>query len=153
MAEKQQSKHLVRIAQTDLDGSRPLSQALLRIKGVGVQFANMLCALTGIGKSQETGLLNAAQIETINECLKDPKSLGAPDWMLNRQRDPTNNETKHLLLSDLQLAEDADKKRLQKIRSYRGIRHASKLPVRGQRTRSNFRKNKGKVRLGVQRKK
>ena len=40
---------------------------------------------------------------------------------------------------------------MKKIKSYRDIRHALGLPVRGQRTKSNFRKNKGKV-LGVRRK-
>ena len=39
---------------------------------------------------------------------------------------------------------------MKKIKSYRGIRHMFGLPVRGQRTRSNFRPNKGKVQ-GVKR--
>lgn len=34
-------------------------------------------------------------------------------------------------------------KRLQAIKSYRGIRHLKRLPVRGQRTRSNARTRKG----------
>ena len=44
------------------------------------------------------------------------------------------------------------KKRLQMIKSYKGMRHAAGLPVRGQRTKSNFRKNKGKGSLGVKKK-
>ena len=35
-------------------------------------------------------------------------------------------------------------KRLIEIRSYRGLRHVKKLPVRGQRTRSNARTKRGK---------
>ena len=35
-------------------------------------------------------------------------------------------------------------KRLQEIKSYRGLRHRHGLPVRGQRTRSNARTRKGK---------
>ncbi len=34
---------------------------------------------------------------------------------------------------------------MRKIKSYKGVRHSSGLPVRGQKTKSNFRKNKGKV--------
>jgi len=34
---------------------------------------------------------------------------------------------------------------MKKIKCYRGIRHMFNLPVRGQCTRSNFRKNKGKT--------
>ncbi|OGK17179.1 30S ribosomal protein S13 [Candidatus Roizmanbacteria bacterium RIFCSPHIGHO2_01_FULL_39_12c] len=39
-----------------------------------------------------------------------------------------------------------DVKRLKEINSYRGIRHAKNLPVRGQRTRSNARTKRGKRR-------
>jgi small subunit ribosomal protein S13 len=49
------------------------------------------------------------------------------------------------------MKKEFDIKRLRKIKSYRGIRHASKLPVRGQRTRANFRR-KGHA-VGVKRKK
>ena len=41
---------------------------------------------------------------------------------------------------------------MKKIKCYKGVRHMLDLPVRGQRTKSNFRKNKGKVHLGVKRK-
>ncbi len=37
-----------------------------------------------------------------------------------------------------------DIKRLKNINSYRGLRHAKNLPVRGQRTRSNARTKRGK---------
>ena len=37
-----------------------------------------------------------------------------------------------------------DIKRLREIGSYRGLRHARNLPVRGQRTRSNARTKRGK---------
>ena len=40
-------------------------------------------------------------------------------------------------------------KRLKDIRCYRGIRHKVGLPVRGQRTRSNARTRKGRVKLAV----
>ena len=44
------------------------------------------------------------------------------------------------------------KKEKGKIKSYRGLRLQKRLPVRGQRTRSNFRRSKGKV-VGVKKKK
>lgn len=44
-------------------------------------------------------------------------------------------------------------KRLREISSYRGIRHARSLPVRGQRTRSNGRTKRGKrVTIGAMKK-
>jgi small subunit ribosomal protein S13 len=44
----------------------------------------------------------------------------------------------------LELQKEFDIKRLKKIKSYRGFRHMSGLPCRGQRTKSNFRKNRRK---------
>jgi len=49
-----------------------------------------------------------------------------------------------LLGNDLELSTEFDIKRLRKIKSYRGIRHMAGLPLRGQRTKSNFRKNRRK---------
>ncbi len=37
-----------------------------------------------------------------------------------------------------------DGKRLQDLKTYRGIRHRNRLPVRGQRTQTNARTRKGK---------
>ncbi len=70
--------------------------------------------------------------------------------MLNRRRDYETNENKHLVTGDIKFVQDNDIKRLKKIKTYKGVRHILELPVRGQRTKSNFRKNKGKV-LGVKR--
>ena len=70
--------------------------------------------------------------------------------MLNRKHDPESGQDRHLLVAELDFEKDNDIKRMKMIRSYRGLRHMFGYPVRGQRTRSNFRKNKGKV-MGVKR--
>jgi len=45
-------------------------------------------------------------------------------------------------------------RRLQEVKSYRGLRHLAGLPVRGQRTRTNSRTRKGKRKtVGGQKKK
>ena len=75
---------------------------------------------------------------------------GIDNWMLNRQKDFDSGENKHLLTTNLNLTFQFDKKRLQKIKSYRGLRLAAGLPVRGQRTKAHFRKG-GKA-VGVKRK-
>ena len=144
-------KHLVRIANTDLDGSKPLGMALRKIKGVNFQFANMVCTLANIDAKQETGLLKDDQINRLDEVVKDPSKFGAPVWMLNRRRDYETNEDNHLLLSDLDLTKENDIKRLKKKKAYRGTRNMQGLPSRGQRTKSNFRrtKTKGGPKIGV----
>ena len=77
--------------------------------------------------------------------------MGIPAWLFNRRKDAETGKDKHLLAADLTFQKDNDIKLLQKMKSYRGSRHQAKRPARGQRTRSNFRKNKGKV-TGVKKK-
>jgi small subunit ribosomal protein S13 len=52
-------------------------------------------------------------------------------------------ERKYLVEGDLRRDVTANLKRLQSIRSYRGLRHQRGLPVRGQRTITNARTRKG----------
>lgn len=149
----EQIRHLVRIANTDLDGLKPVHQSLLKIKGVGVSFSNLVVSLAHIDKNVKMGSLNEEEIVLLDKIIRAPLQNGAPSWMVNRRRDIETNEDKHLIVADLEYAKENDIKRLRKIKTYRGDRHSKGLPTRGQRTRSNFRKNKGKVTLGVQRKK
>ena len=142
-------RYFVRIANTDLDGNKKISQALTKIKGVGFMFANMLCNIAGIDKNAKTGYLKDDQVKKIDEILNDLGKYNAPSWMLNRRKNYEDGKDYHIITGNLSFAEENDVKRMKRIRSYRGIRHGMGLPVRGQRTKSNFRKNKGKVSLGV----
>ncbi|MCK4501031.1 30S ribosomal protein S13 [Candidatus Babeliales bacterium] len=145
-------KHIVRIANTDIDGNKKIADAMRKIKGISFAFSNMVCKLVGVDKTKKTGNLLDSEIKKIDEAVRKPKEFGVPSWMLNRRKDYESGMDKHLLSSDLAFTKDNDIKMLKKIKSYRGMRHAFGLPVRGQRTRSNFRRNKGKV-TGVQKKK
>ena len=73
--------------------------------------------------------------------MKNPE---LPVFLINRRSDFDEGTNKHLVTNELELRKDFDIKRLRKIKSNRGIRHAAKLPLRGQRTKSHFRKNRGK---------
>lgn len=156
MAEDNNFRHLVRIANADLDGNKQIFYGLRKIKGVSFMFANMVCSIAGIDKSKKAGTLSDAEIQKLDEIVSNPKKFGAPSWMLNRRKDIETGEEKHLLSSDLDFAKQGDLKRLQKVKSYRGLRLFAGLPVRGQRTKSNFRRSKSKGKggsLGVKRKK
>lgn len=144
-------RELVRIAQTDIPGNKSLLYGLTAIKGVGYMVANAICNIAAIDKRKKVGDLSDKEIESIETALKElPKK--APSWLLNRRKDFTTGKDLHLIQTDLTLTNEFDIRRLKKIKSYRGLRLQWGLPVRGQRTKSNFRKNKGKV-LGVKRKK
>lgn len=150
MAE-QEFRHILRVSNTDLDGNKKIAFALKKIKGVGFQFANMVCTLAGVAKNKKTGELSDEEVKKLDTVIQDPVKAGASEWMLNRRKSYEDNSDKHILMGDLDFTVDNDLKRMKMIKCYRGMRHAFGLPVRGQRTKSNFRKNKGKV-TGVKRK-
>ncbi|MBI3033531.1 30S ribosomal protein S13 [Candidatus Woesearchaeota archaeon] len=140
-------RYLVRIVNTDLDGNKQIAAALRRIKGVSYSFANSICVLSGIDRQRKTGYLNDDEVKRLESNIRNSVSV-LPSWMLNRRKDAEDGVDKHLLTTDLDYAIENDIKLMKKIRSYKGIRHGMAAPVRGQRTRSNFRRNKGKV-MGV----
>jgi small subunit ribosomal protein S13 len=147
---KEEFKHIVRIANTDLDGNKSIMQAMRKIKGVGAMLSNAVCALSNVPGNKKTGELADAEISKLDSTLKDINKQ-APSWLLNRRKDYETGEDTHLLTADLTFSKESDIRRMKKIKSYKGIRHMFGLPVRGQKMRSNFRKNKGKV-TGVKRK-
>ncbi len=146
-----QFRHIVRIANTDLDGNRKIGDAIRKIKGVGFSFASAVCQLAKIEGSKKAGNLLPEEVKRIDEAIATA-SKTVPVWMLNRRKDIEDGTDKHLIGADLTFAQESDIRFMKQIRSYKGVRHTMGAPVRGQRTRSNFRRNKGKV-IGVVKKK
>lgn len=145
-------RHLVRVASTDLVGSKQILYALTKIKGVSVMYSNALLSVSGIPKDKKAGVLTDSEVSKLNEILENPLKFKIPEWMFNRRKDYETGDDVHIITSDLTFTKDNDIKRLKKTKSNRGMRHAWGLPLRGQRTKSNFRKSKGKV-ASVKRKK
>lgn len=143
-------RYLVRIVNTDIKGEKQIGNGLTRIKGVGFMLANAACNVAKIDKSKKTGDLSEDEVNKLNDILRNPLKHQMPVWLLNRRKDLEDHTDKHLLSGDLEYTKDMDIKRMKMIKVYKGMRHAFGLPVRGQRTKSNFRKNKGKVQ-GVKR--
>src|SRR3989344_1321322 len=143
-------KHIVRIANIDLPGDKVIRFAMQKIKGIGVNLADVICAVSGVNKHTRAGELSDQEISKINETITN---IGEkiPSWMFNRKKDYETGQDLHVITGTLNFVKDNDLKRLKKIKSYRGVRHIKGLTVRGQRTRSNFRRNKGKV-VGVKKK-
>ncbi len=136
-------RYLVRIHNTDLDGNKAVYMALTKINGISYSVSSALCQLAKIEKTQKAGTLKDAQVQKLDETIKNFSEL-APAWMLNRRNDVNDGQNRHLYTGDLQFSQDNDIRMMKKIRSYKGVRHSIGQPVRGQRTRSNFRRNKGK---------
>ncbi len=154
MAEKQNEenyKHIVRIANVDVPGEKPIRFALTKIKGVGINFADIVCKMAGVKRTSKTGNLSTEEVASLTDTINNPSQKGIPAWTFNRRKDYETGEDQHIVTGTLNFVQDNDLKRLKKIKCLKGARHQKKLPVRGQRTRSNFRKSKGKV-VGVKKK-
>ena len=143
-------KHFVRVSNTDLPGQKTVLYAMQKIKGVGVSYANALCKVTKINPNKKMGTLTDQEVVKLDTALKDPLNEGVPAWLVNRRKDYETGSDKHLITGDLSFQTENDIRLMKKIKCYKGIRHILGQPVRGQRTRGNFRKNKGKV-MGVKR--
>jgi len=98
-----------------------------------------------------TNFIGEHKIKRIEELIINPVEL--PYWLYNRRKDLDSGKDMHILGSDLDLRKEFDIKRLKKIKSYRGLRHMGNLPLRGQRTRSHFRKRGKNKAVGVNKKK
>lgn len=137
--DNQKLKPFLRVLNTDLIGEKPISQALLKVKGVGFSLASVICNCLNISKNKKAGLLSDAEAKKIEDFVKGGKDL--PSWLLNRRKDFVEGGDKHLTGSDLKFAKEMDIKRLKKTKSNRGMRLAVGLPTHGQRTRAHFRKS------------
>jgi len=135
-------ERVIRILAKDIEGKMKIYAGLTKIKGVSWGVSNAVCKILKIDKNKKIGSLTDEEIKKISDFIKNPE---IPKYLINRRDDFTTGEDKHLSGSDLELQKEFDLKRLKKIKSYRGFRHMSGLPSRGQRTRSNFRPNKKKA--------
>ena len=132
----QMNEALIRIFGYDLPASKNIYAGLTRIKGVSWSISNVVCRKLNFPRSKKISELTRDEIQKIESFMKD---MPIPDYMKNRRSDPETGKTSHNFGTDLEIIREFDIKKLKKIRSYKGIRHSFKLPVRGQRTRSHFR--------------
>ena len=141
--------YILRMADTDMDGLKPLSSALTSVKGIGVRSAVQICNTTGFDPARMAGHLTLEQQETLRIAIGDFVNT-VPYWMVNRAADIETGNDMHLTGQEVKLTLKEDINRLRTMKCYRGVRHASGNKVRGQRGRSNGR---GGLTLGVSRKK
>lgn len=94
-----------------------------------------LTYIFGVGRAKSREILDVAKVD-INKKVKD---LSTEETTRIRK----HIEAKEIVEGDLKKRVNQDIKRLMDINCYRGKRHKMKLPVRGQRTKTNARTRKG----------
>lgn len=108
------------IAGVDLPNDKRIEIALTYIFGIGPSFAADIISNTGISPDTRVKDLTEEEVASIREQI----------------------ETKYTVEGDLKREVALNIKRLTEIGCYRGRRHRSGLPVRGQRTKTNARTRK-----------
>lgn len=112
---------------------------MARIAGVDLPKSKIaeigLTAIYGIGRSVSKKILAEAGIDA-NKRIKDFTDEDEAKVRAIIERD-------HTVEGDLRKEISLNIKRLMEINCYRGKRHKMKLPVRGQRTKTNARTRKG----------
>ncbi|MBT8235511.1 MAG: 30S ribosomal protein S13 [Bacteroidia bacterium] len=103
-----------------------------------------LTYIFGIGKSRAQEILTKAEVNA------DTKVSDWSDDEIGRIRDTVSA---YKIEGELRSETQLNIKRLMDIGSYRGIRHRSGLPLRGQKTKNNSRTRKGKRKTVANKKK
>lgn len=118
---------MARILGVDLPDHKRMYMALRAIYGVGPKRSEDILQQTGIDRLKKARDLTSDEINRIQRVLE--------------QYDVEGN-LRSLVNDNIE--------RLKRIKSYRGMRHAAKLPTRGQRTKTNSRSaRQGKKRATV----
>lgn len=113
---------VVRIAGVNIPERKHTRVALRAIYGVGDSLARQICAAAGVAHDVKISELAETELEALRREL-----------------------AKYPVEGDLRREVSMNIKRLMDLSCYRGIRHRRGLPVRGQRTKTNARTRKGKV--------
>ena len=112
---------MARIAGVDIPRNKHIWVALQSIYGVGPTLSHKILAQAGVNAEVKTDALTEDEV--------------------NRLREIIDREC--MVEGELRKEVDLNIKRLIEIGSYRGMRHRHNLPVRGQRTRTNARVQRG----------
>ena len=112
---------MARIAGINLPKDKRIEVALTAIHGIGRKLSSKLLEELKLNADTKVKDLTEAEVGKLREAIGKMATEG-----------------------DLRRKVSMDVKRLQDIGSYRGFRHRKKLPVRGQRTKTNSRTKRGK---------
>ncbi|MFC3053335.1 30S ribosomal protein S13 [Kordiimonas pumila] len=114
---------MARISGVNIPTNKRVEIALTYIHGIGRTAAKGICSALNIPSERRVMELADAEVIQIREMI----------------------DTNFTVEGDLRREVSMNIKRLMDLKTYRGLRHRNKLPVRGQRTSTNARTRKGKA--------
>ncbi|MEK7574438.1 MAG: 30S ribosomal protein S13 [Patescibacteria group bacterium] len=111
----------------NIPDNKKVEISLSYIYGIGVPLARQIVKTVKIDPEKRLKDLNAEELNQLKDCIEKSCKIEG----------------------ELRLSIKQNINRLKEIVSYRGTRHARRLPVRGQRTKTNSRTVRGNVRRTV----
>ena len=123
---------MIRLVGIDLPRNKRIAYALTYIHGIGLSSAKKIIEIANISSETRSDNLTTEEVILLRETLE-------------------NSNLK--FEGDLRRFNGLNIKRLNEINCHRGKRHRNSLPVRGQRTRTNARTRKGKIKTVAAKKK
>lgn len=112
-----------RIKGVDIPNEKRIETSLTYIKGIGVNTSRKILNETSVSADKRAKDLTDEEIAKIAKKISEMEV-------------PIEGELNRIVAQNI--------RRLKEIKCYRGLRHHTGLPVRGQRTRTNSRTRKGK---------
>ena len=112
---------MARIAGVNIPTNKRVPIALTYITGIGATSAQQICEAVNIDAARRVNELSDAEVLAVREHI----------------------DANFTVEGDLRREVQMNIKRLMDLGCYRGIRHRRKLPVNGQRTKTNARTRKG----------
>lgn len=112
---------MARISGVDIPGNKRIEVSLSYIYGIGPAVSRKILAQTGIDVAKKAKDLTEEEISRLREVI----------------------DKSYRVEGDLRKEIGTNISRLTEIGSYRGMRHRRRLPVHGQRTRTNARTRRG----------
>ena len=119
--------YMPRIAGINIPENKRIEIALTYIYGIGPSLSKKILTEITISPNIKASQLDSAQVNQLREIIEKKYKI--------------EGELKRDIMMDI--------KRLKDVGVWRGIRHLKKLPVRGQRTKTNNRTVRGNVRKTV----
>ena len=118
---------MARMAGVDIPGKKRILIALTYVYGIGLATAQQILDKTGIDPNAKADSLSDQHMAKIREEIEGTVKVEG----------------------DLRKEVSMNIKRLTDLGAYRGLRHKSSLPVRGQRTHTNARTRKSRPRIAI----
>merc|ERR1712019_16611 len=87
IANKETFQHMIRVANTNIDGKQKAGFALTSIKGIGRRFCNIALKKAEIDPTKRAGELTQEEIDQFMVVVSNPRTFKIPDYILNRRKD------------------------------------------------------------------